>query len=550
MTEKKKKATPKKVTKTKRGNPRNVGESVSKKIELSKDALKRLMGANLKQWQAVNELIANSIDGWIDLDVKTRKQLVINLDIHQPRDLEKATLTITDNACGMDLDTLTRACTSFLGSDKPDRENADLYLGMYGFGLLGSCFTLGTRMTMITTTDNKTHHLASVSREDYEKKGLVSLESYQATAQDKKLFKGSGTRVVISDFNKKVSSPEIYGYLKISWKHFLVKNKHGQAIKIKYTFNKQGYPIGTPKLGEHADRVVIDDSLVPVKFEYEWKSQKSGKSFKERVTGFVGFAERGGQSATSGGLHLYRNSQLVKAYDRDLYGWGAMTARMHGELELAPLPVTMQKNDFDKEYEGWKAMAEKAKSSVIAEVARRSGKYRTEQEGKKQELHNKFMAEWKEHFGIQLTAAERNLLASGGSIDGGGGGGDVIVDTDTPSEPEEENGEVKYKIKDLFNFNFDNKKYSVQFTYVPEEEKGPWFVLPQDDGSGGTIQICISTKIEGYEVIQEAEKKLHQKIPNQLIKAISLDCIKQVLKADLYEVAVISQFSKDYWENA
>ena len=40
---------------------------------------------------------------------------------------------------------------------------------MFGFGLLGAAFTIGTELTVITTQDNKTHFKAESNVEDFKK---------------------------------------------------------------------------------------------------------------------------------------------------------------------------------------------------------------------------------------------------------------------------------------------------------------------------------------------------------------------------------------------
>ena len=63
-----------------------------------------LAAANLANWQAINEMTANSIDAWFDMNSKSH-QLVIDIQIDQQKDLDKAQLILQDNAMGMDLKT-------------------------------------------------------------------------------------------------------------------------------------------------------------------------------------------------------------------------------------------------------------------------------------------------------------------------------------------------------------------------------------------------------------------------------------------------------------
>ena len=71
---------------------------------------------------------------------------------------------------------------------------------MFGFGLLGAAFTIGTELTIITTQDNKTHFRAESDVENFKKTKSFKLTEYKPNTQEKKLFKTSGTRVIIKNF--------------------------------------------------------------------------------------------------------------------------------------------------------------------------------------------------------------------------------------------------------------------------------------------------------------------------------------------------------------
>ena len=64
------------------------------------------------------------------------------------------------------------------------------------------------------------------------------------STQDKKLFKKSGTRVVIKDFNGKIDLNDTRRYLQHSWRYFLNKNKFGNGVKITLEFNGERNYVG------------------------------------------------------------------------------------------------------------------------------------------------------------------------------------------------------------------------------------------------------------------------------------------------------------------
>ena len=57
------------------------------------------------------------------------------------------------------------------------------------------------------------------------------------------------------------------------------------------------------KLGQFNDRPVIDETLIPVEFDLEWKEEEERKI---KITGNLGLSCC--QNALAGGLNLYRRA--------------------------------------------------------------------------------------------------------------------------------------------------------------------------------------------------------------------------------------------------
>ena len=141
-------------------------ENNNRQAWLGPQFLQKLANANLASWQAVNEIIANSIDSWIDFN-SPRPVLEIDIEVRQTNNLSTSTIVISDNAQGMNFSSLEKAVLGFLDSDKLESKNSSKYLGMFGFGLLGGAFTLGRNLTVVTTKDNKTHLIAKGDVESF-----------------------------------------------------------------------------------------------------------------------------------------------------------------------------------------------------------------------------------------------------------------------------------------------------------------------------------------------------------------------------------------------
>src|SRR5210317_451419 len=107
----------------------------------------------LKNWQALNEIIANSIDSWIE--GKTKKDLTVHIQLdNKKNNLKESTLTITDNAGGMSKEDIKKLF-SFFDSHKRTSPVKDNLLGFYGFGFKASSAKIGKLVTVITSDNNK-----------------------------------------------------------------------------------------------------------------------------------------------------------------------------------------------------------------------------------------------------------------------------------------------------------------------------------------------------------------------------------------------------------
>ena len=144
----------------------------------------------------------------------------------------------------------------------------------------------------------------------------------------------------------------------------------------------------------------------------ERKKRREEKIKNYRKPGFVC---TGWQNALAGGLNLYRRGQLIEHTNREFYNWGAEYAKIHGDLHI-DLPVTMQKNGYDKQSDAWKALMEKygPDSGFWTQYTKWSNKFRTSiSENPEEEEYKKFIAEYKDNFKLKLSKAEQSLLSKG-----------------------------------------------------------------------------------------------------------------------------------------
>ena len=111
--------------------------------QLDPSAYYKAGNTGLKNWQALNEIIANSIDSWIDTGLK--KDLIVKIDLNNLQtNLSDSSIRVTDNAAGMEKEQLINLF-SFFKSTKSSSKLAEQYLGLYGFGFKAATSKIGTK---------------------------------------------------------------------------------------------------------------------------------------------------------------------------------------------------------------------------------------------------------------------------------------------------------------------------------------------------------------------------------------------------------------------
>ena len=134
------------------------------KPQLDPSAYLKVGNTGLKNWQAVNEIIANSIDSWISGG--TKQDLVLRIDLdNKQNNLAKSSIRIVDNALGMEEEEL-KNLFSFFKSDKANSDFSDEYLGLYGFGFKAATSKIGTKVTVITSKSSDNFYKITVDYEE------------------------------------------------------------------------------------------------------------------------------------------------------------------------------------------------------------------------------------------------------------------------------------------------------------------------------------------------------------------------------------------------
>ena len=317
--------------------------------------------------KAFNELIANSIDSWIQKGkTKTsRGQLIINIHF------EENAIVIVDNAAGMSKQDMINAM-GFGVAQKSSSEFGDDLMGTYGFGLKASTSAIGRHFEVVSKMANKKiiHSVMPIGKmkdeqswqSDIEEK--INPKSLLEASEIKSYLKlgkaDSGTLVYISDVRQGLNLDDILMNksllimeLGIAWKNFIQNNSFGKAVKIFI----DGELVEEPERG-YKQKGMLPNSLINFTETIEFTTNKNGKKIEhqEVITGSIWVNTEGGQYENSGGFNTYRKGQLVQRNDNLIFRVSAENARVEGELNLDFIPANQRKTYFNDKDPGYKAV--------------------------------------------------------------------------------------------------------------------------------------------------------------------------------------------------
>ena len=304
--------------------------------------------------QAINEIIANSIDSWIEEYCnKNTKRPVLKLSIN----MSPKEITIEDNAGGMGPDELKKAM-GFALVHKENSPCGDDLMGMYGFGLKAATANLGGHFEVLSKRKNKDlcHVVMPIEKMAEEAKAgkLGMLSDIEENGYNKKskikeiekLFKPSktksGTLIYISKIKRANFNPEsIRNQLSIGWYFFTQENHLGPSVEIMFNGEKLREPIWGETQGGKIPNSTIDFQL-PV----SWR--ENTKTYQENVNISVWLNYKGGQF-DAGGFSLYRKLQMVAYKDQKIGKWWSNeSALIEGFLSTNYLKPNQRKDDLDR----------------------------------------------------------------------------------------------------------------------------------------------------------------------------------------------------------
>lgn len=301
--------------------------------------------ANYTVPQAVAELVANCMDAKIYDDIDVAQPIEIRIQC----DTDK--VSVIDNGHGMDRKILGEAMRLSAIMDEIT-DNKRTRKGMYGLGMKAACASLGL-IWEITSRP---------AGDEYEYSVVIDLESWL-----KNIDRTDWKIAVEKRLHDSASSP-------------LGDLLHGTSIVVKNLRDTFTMPTAiTELLGmaykphlESGDTMFVNDFQVQAKqFDLvEGSRIEINVPVGENVvTGWVGLDKKTHNDG-SYGINIYREKQLVDAWNKDFIRAHLMSSRVVGEIELPFINANFHKNGLNKGSEDWKnvkaALLEKLKPAVKA----------------------------------------------------------------------------------------------------------------------------------------------------------------------------------------
>jgi len=478
----------------------------SKKFDITPDIrlLVDIGEANYEVPQAISELIANSMDARY-LDEKVKIEVFID-------DNE---ISIIDNGIGMTENILAEALRLAAQMDTVTG-NTKARKGMYGLGLKAACASLGKHWNIVTRPEgDPNQYSVEIDLVDWLKK--KDRKNWEVEVKSEKFKKGEGP---IGD------------------------RTHGTAITI--TKLKENFVMVTAvseKLGmaykphlEFGDSIFVNSTLVTPKTytlvedrKYEINLEINGY----KVTGWYGLDTKTHNSGDYG-INIYREKQLVEAWNKDFLRAHLMSSRVVGEIDLPFVAANFHKLGFNKTSEEWR-LVKKYMTEALKPAVKASGRMA---QGKKDNLRQ--------------AKAIRGLDLALGLISPEDQNFDGITDIAT-GEDDKKTSTPSRQTQSVVTGNFQTLKIGedeIPISYVFEklDETIPWdYIFDEDTGD---LQAVINTESLIYTETTDVElivvMALAEAVMAYSIKHRGLEYIKAKENRDNWMHLVIKSRPKSW----
>ena len=391
--------------------------------------------ANYQVPEAVSELIANSMDAKVD-------KKVISIEV----EITNEFVSIIDDGKGMTRDILGEALRLAAQMDQITG-NTESRKGMYGLGMKAACSSLGSHWRIISRPpEDKNEYSIELDLNDWLKK---------------KNRQGWEVEVETTKFDAKTSP--------------LGSRSHGTAIIITKLRDSETFPTAVIEKLSMAyrphllagDKILVNGNEVQPKSydlidDRTWKINLDVNGHK--ISGWYGLDTRTHNDGNYG-INIYREGQLVEAWNKDFLRQHLMSSRVVGEIELPFIAANFHKLGFNKSTEEWKTV-KKVMTAELRQAVRASGE----------------MAKNKQDPMRQAKAIKGLDIALGIASSSIAGNTQSLPDEENlagKTELPNENKDIETKlVQNLNQIMFDGETYTLSYKLdVLDDETIPWDFL-------------------------------------------------------------------------
>lgn len=287
--------------------------------------------------EAIAELVANSFDERVG-DEPVRVDVQVSSDV----------IWVIDNCRGMELEELGEMVV--LGYKNLERKKQGKpRKGMYGLGMKTACAAMGKLWGVYTKTvgSEKTSSF-QMDLEEWSKRAGKRGEKWEGETFSSATFEGSplndrdrGTAIYVRKLRQKDASISA------------ISERLSQAYKPHLDTGDEIFVNGEKLVSHRIDvapesKTSIDDMVGPQK--------------KWRIHGWVGVGKTNMGGAF--GVNIYRQGQLVEAWNQDWFRAHTMTSRIRGDIHLDFVPSNFHKKGLDKTSAEWRVASEFMKMTL------------------------------------------------------------------------------------------------------------------------------------------------------------------------------------------
>ncbi len=336
-------------------------------------------------WYAISEFVDNSTASYfVPENAKMLNKLrnFKSLDIRVNYDKESNTLSVVDNAFGMDLENFKRA----VQLQKPPKDTSGR--NEFGMGLKTSAFWFGEVLTVETTAYGSEDKYSLTIDTNLLKANKASTVNYKTSKTDKE---SHGTTIKIENIYeaRKPVHPRTIKRIKdelstIYTRDILGKNSHRpvniyfndsllEAKKLNY-YEAEDITVDRYqpyiKNSDRDDDLLIDSGTILFKDEEKINLEFTHLKKTYKLTGEIGILETG--KASSAGFMLYRRGRVIHGGPGNNYKpktiFGApnsfMSQRIAGNIFMDNFEVSQSKDKFEWDAELESIVCDKIKDKI------------------------------------------------------------------------------------------------------------------------------------------------------------------------------------------